>query len=641
MLDFMRRQSSKLKWVWILIIFIFCVTLVTLYIPIGDLGSVSLSNDVAAIGGQRISAREFQSAYRNYLERMRSQLSPEMLKAFRFDRQILDGLISRRVMMEEAKRLGLSVTAAEIEQKILENPVFREGGNFIGLPRYQAILAQNNMTVEEFESAVRDDILLQKLHNFVSAGVTLSDKDVEDEYRKRNEKAKLDYLLIDPAKLEPKVTVSDQEQRDYFEKNKTKYNIAEMRKAQYIFLDTVKQRQFVTVSDDELQQYYSQHQTEYNLPARISAQHILFKTQGKTPQEVEAIKEKARGVLERAKKGENFASLAKQYSEDTSAAQGGDLGQFSPGQMVPEFDRVAFSLEPGAVSDLVESQFGIHVIKVNDKTPARARPLEELRGAITAIVSTRKAEQRASEEAQKIAVELLTNKDLKAVAAAHNAEVRETPLIEQSGTVPELGNATELVRKMFAMSKGELGASVQVERGHVIPQLVEIAAAHAASFEEAKDKVLPDVKAEKARQMATEQGNQVQELLKSGKDLNTAAKAVGGEVKTSELLARGGFIADFGSIADADKEIFSLPLGKTGTPLVIAGKTLAFSVKERQEINPEEMKKSTETLRTEMLPTRREQYFNAYIQEIRKRMEDAKEIKVYENVLDQVAGTVS
>ena len=117
MLDFMRRQSTKLKWVWVLLIFIFSVTLITLYIPMGDLGSVSLTNDVAAIGGEKVSAKEFQTAYRNYLDRMRSQLSPEMLKAFRFDRQILDALISRKVMMEESRRLGLSVSAAEIDRK--------------------------------------------------------------------------------------------------------------------------------------------------------------------------------------------------------------------------------------------------------------------------------------------------------------------------------------------------------------------------------------------------------------------------------------------------------------------------------------------------------------------------------------------
>jgi peptidyl-prolyl cis-trans isomerase D len=637
----MRRQSTKLKWVWVLLIFIFSVTLVTLYIPIGDLGNVSLSNDVASIGAQRVSAKEFQAAYRNYLDRMRSQLSPEMLKAFRFDRQILDALITRHVMMEEASRLGLSVSAAEIEQKILENPVFREGGNFIGLTRYQTILQQNNMTVEEFEAGVRDEILLEKLRNFVGAGVTVGDKEVEEEYRRKNEKAKIDYFVIDPAKLEAKANVSEQEQKDYYEKNKAKYNVAEKRQARYIYLDTVKQRSFVTVSNDELKQYYDQHQSEYNLPERVTAQHILFKTQGKTPEEIEAIKNKARGVLERAKKGEDFAGLAKQYSEDeASKISGGDLGSFTRGQMVPEFDNVAFSLGPGAISDLVQTQFGIHIIKVVSKQEARARPLQELEGAIRSIVSTRKAEQHAAEVAQTIAVELVSNKDLKAVADKHGAEVKQTPMIEQTGQIPELGNAAELTKRMFAMNKNEIGTAIQVERGHVIPQLTEIQAAHPASFDEAKDKVLPDVKSEKARQMAADQTKQIDDLLKSGKDLPAAAKAVGAEIKTSDLVERGAFLPDFGSLSDVDKEIFSLPLGKSGTPYTIGGKTLAFGVKERHEINPEEMKKSLESLRTEMLPGKREQYFSAYIQEARKRMEDAKQITINENVLESASNRI-
>jgi peptidyl-prolyl cis-trans isomerase D len=638
MLDFMRRQSTKLKWVWVLLIFIFSVTLVTLYIPIGDVGSVSLTNEVAAVGGETVSTKEFQTAYRRYIDQMRTQLSPEMLKAFRFDRQILEALISHHVMLEEARRLGLSVSPAEVEQKVLENPVFRENGNFIGLTRYQAILQQNNLTVEEFEASVRDDILMEKMRSFIGAGVTVSDKEVEDEYRKRNEKAKLDYFVIDPAKLESKVNLSDQDLRDYYEKNKTKYNVPEKRQAKYILIDTTTLRQFVTVSDDELRQYYAQHQTEYDLPARVSAQHILFKTEGKTPEQIEAIKEKALGVLARAKKGEDFAALAKQYSEDSSAAAGGDLGQFTPGQMVPEFDRAAFNLEPGAISDLVQTQYGFHIIKVNSKQEARTRPFEEVKEAIRPIISTRKAEQLANEEAQKAAVELLSNKDLKAVADAHHGVVKETPMIEQTGAIPDLGSGDDLQKRMFTMNKDEIGTAIEIPgRGYVIPQLVEIQAGHAASFEEARDKVLPDLKSEKAQQLATDQGNQVRELLKSGKDLQAAAKAVGAEIKTSDMIARGGFLSDFGSLADLDKEIFSLPLGKPGTPATVAGKTIAFSVKERQEINPDEMKKSMDTLRAEMLPAKREEYFNAYIQEARKRMEDAKQIKIYETVLDQAA----
>jgi peptidyl-prolyl cis-trans isomerase D len=641
MLDFMRRQRSALKWVWVILIFIFSVTLVTLYIPFGDLPNVGISNDVASIGHDSISAKEFQVAYRNYVDRMRGQLNPEMLRAFRFDRQIMDALVTRHVMMEEARRLGLTSSPAEVEQKILENPVFRENGTFIGRDRYQGILQQNNLSIDEFESNVASEILTDKLRSFVTAAVHVTDQEVEEEYKRRNEKAKLDYFVVDASKLEGKVSPADAEQHEYYEKNKAKYTVNEKRKAKYVFIESLKLRQQVTVSDDELRQYYEQHKAEYTLPERVKAQHILFKTTDKSPEEIEKIKDKARQVLERAKKGEDFGALAKQFSEDTTAASGGDLGDFGRGQMVPEFERVAFSLGVGAISDLVQTQFGIHIIKVNGKQEARERPFEELKEAIRPIVSTRKAEQKGQELAQQVAVDLVSNKSLEAVAAKHGAEVKETPLMEQNQPIPELGNAAEFTRRMFTMNKGEIGTSIQVDRGFVIPQLIEVAASHPASFEEAQSRVIADVKTEKAKQLAADKAKQIEELLKSGKDLAAAAKAVGADVKSSDLLTRGASVPEFGSIAELDKEMFSLPLGKTGTPVTVAGKTIAFAVKERKEIDPEEMKKSMDMVRTEMLPARREQYFTAYIQDVRKRMEAAKQIKINESIMNQIAQGVS
>jgi len=192
------------------------------------------------------------------------------------------------------------------------------------------------------------------------------------------------------------------------------------------------------------------------------------------------------------------------------------------------------------------------------------------------------------------------------------------------------------------MTKGEIGTSVQVDRGYVVPQLLDIVAAHPASFDEAKDKVAVDVKTVKAQDLATAKTKQVEELLKSGKDLPAAAKAVDAEIKTSDLLTRGASIPEFGSIAEADKEVFgSLPVGKAGTPLTVAGKTIAFAVKERQPINPDEMKKSFETVRTEMLPQRREQYFSAYIQDVKKKMESDKKIKINDSVVTQIAQQIS
>jgi len=302
MLDFMRRQHKHLKWVWVILIFIFSVTLVTLYIPFGDLPTVALGNDVAYVGDEAVSAKEFQTAYRNYLNQMQQQMTPEILRAFRFDRQILDYLISQKVVAAEAKRIGLNVAPSELERVILTNPAFLENGKFIGLDRYQQLLSANNLTVQEFEDSLRTQLLNNKLRDFVTAGVTVADSDVEQEYRKRTEKVKLDYFVVAPTDLEKQVNLSDQDLRAYYEKNKTQYTIPEKRQAKYIYLETVKFRPQVSATDQELQDYFTQHQEEYRLPEQVSAQHILFKTTGKTPEEIEKIREKARGVLERVKK---------------------------------------------------------------------------------------------------------------------------------------------------------------------------------------------------------------------------------------------------------------------------------------------------------------------------------------------------
>jgi len=637
MLDLMRRQHSKLKWLLLLIVVIFVWT----YIPsFTGMGTGVTASDVASVGSEAVSAKEFEIAYRNNIQRMGSQVSPEMLRAFGFDKQVLDYLISQKVVAVEAKRLGLQVSNTEVQDKVLAYPGFVDSGGFIGHQRYQALLEQNNMTVPEFENSIRSQLLTEKLMSFLTAGVTITDKEAEAEYRKKNEKAKIDYFVIDPVKLESKVSVTDQEQKDYYEKNKAKYQMPEARKAKYVLVDSVKYHKLATATDKELEEYFNVHQEDYRLKETVAAQHILFKTEGKTPEQVEAIRAKALTVLERAKKGsEDFGALAKVFSEDTSAAQGGNLGEFPRGQMVPEFEKAAFSMGVGAISDLVQSQFGFHIIKVNKHQEAKLRTFAEMKEAIRSIVLGTKGAAKAAEISQKIESELKTNKNLDAVAQKYDAEVRETPALTAGQSIPELSNSAEVIRQIFSMAKNEIGTVVQNDQGYAIPSVVDIQPAHGASFDEAKPRVLADVKLEKANQLASAKATEVGEGVKAGKDLATLAKTAGFDIKTSDPIARSGSLPEFGAIADRDKEIFSLPLGKPGTPSTVASKTLVFAVKERKDLDPEEVKKGLDTVRTSLLESKREMYFTNWIQDAQKKMQDGKSIKINQTALTQIVDT--
>jgi peptidyl-prolyl cis-trans isomerase D len=642
MLQFMRKQRSKLKWVLIVIIIVLAAGMVVGLTPFGDVGSIAVTDDVARVGAETITALEFANAYQSQVQRVLQQnqsISPEMLKLFGFDRQVLQDLISLKVILAEARRLGLDVSDVELQQNILSNPAFLAGGSFIGVERYEALLQANNLSAETFEESLRMQLATNKVQSFVTAGVAVSDKEAEEEYRRRNEKAALTYFVLDPVKMESRVpALSDQELREYFEKNKARYDIPEKRNSRYAFADKVKYRAELTATDQELEEYYLQHSEEYRLPAQVTAQHILFKTEGKTPEQVEEIRKKATDVLTRAKNGEDFARLARQFSEDSSAAQGGNLGTFGRGAMVPEFEQAAFNMEAGAISDLVTTQYGFHIIKVNEKREDRLRPFTEIKEAIRPVVLFNKGRERANQVAEQVALDLVSTKDLNAAASKNGVAVMETGLLEQGETIPGFGSFSPAYQsRVFTMMKDELGTAIEVENGFVVPQVIEIQEKHPATFEEARTKVLQDARSEKAREMVTENTNRIREQIEAGKaNLSALAAAFGAEVKTSEKLTRGGSIPEFGSIAERDAEIFSLPVGQPAPPVTFSGKTLVFSVKSRDEVNPEEMKKALPGLREEMLPAKKQQYFEAYIGELQNKMVADGEISINETALAQI-----
>jgi len=643
MLSFFRQQKSRLKWVLILVIFALSGSLVIAFIPgFGDVGTVSLTSDVADVGGEVVTAREFQTAYRNYVNQMRSQnqMTAEMLRAFRFETQILDALVDQYVMVAEAKRLGLNVSAAEIQRTILENPVFLEAGAFIGLTSYESLLAQNNLTVSEFEDSVRNQIMMQKLYSFLTAATTISDEDVETEYRNQNERVQLDYFIMDGTSFEDGIDTTEAEQREYHEKNLARYSVPEKRSSRYVFVDTVKIRTEMEVSDAELQQYFEDHEVEYQLPARVKAQHILFRTQEKTPEEIATIRETATGILTRVKDGEDFDALAREYSDDGSAAVGGDLGYFGPGQMVPEFENVAFSLGIGAISDLVETEFGMHIIRVNEKEEARVRPFEEVRVGIDSIVKFRKAAEQASDVAQSVAVALVGNPDLESVAQTFDAEVREAPLVGRGEGIEQLEETVEFENQLFSLDLNAIGTSVPVKDGFAIPTVTEIVEAHAASFEEVTEQVQDDLLSEKARELADAKSIEAGELLESGSSLADVATAIGLEIQTSEMLTREGFIPDFGSTTELDDQLFSLELNTPGAPVTIAGKTIAFIVTDTEGVDPETMQDAFDDLRSQLLDQKRGRLFDSYNKDVRERMERDGEIQINEQIVQQIAQTV-
>jgi peptidyl-prolyl cis-trans isomerase D len=233
------------------------------------------------------------------------------------------------------------------------------------------------MTAADFEENVRRQLTTQKLRSSVTDWLSVADRDLEQEYRRRNDKVKLAVVSITADSLRSQVAANDADVSSYFEAHKADFKIPEKRKIRYLLIDIEALRAKIVVSSADIERTYNSNIEQYSTPEQVRASHILLKTEGKDDA---AVKARAEELLKQARAGADFAELAKKNSEDdASAKNGGDLDYFGRGRMVPEFDQAAFSLEPGKISDLVKSQYGYHIIKVVDKKPATTRPLSRSR----------------------------------------------------------------------------------------------------------------------------------------------------------------------------------------------------------------------------------------------------------------------
>ena len=629
MIRFLQSKDNRfVKALFVVIIAAASVSMVVYLIP-GLTGMGSGTADTYATiyphwysrflsSGQSVSQEKVSQVARQQLQRQRLPDSPFIVSYF--EQQAGAQLVREQVLLAEADKLGIHAGNDDVI-KFLHQGQFGEflfpNGQYIGSDRYAAFVAnQFNLSVAEFEQEVKQDIIVRRLQALVNAGVTVGDQEVRDAYRKSNIKIKFDYAVISSDDLRKSINPSDAELESFFKANGARYATAvgEQRKITYFaFTPSDLPGGMPHPSQQEIQQYFTAHQSEYQVPEQAKARHILIKVAAGADAKTDAAaKAKAEGLLKQIQGGANFADLAKKNSDDPgSKDMGGELGFAQRGRMVPEFDSALFSQKIGD-SKIVKTQFGYHIVQVEERQTAHTQSLNEVLPTIQATLVRQKAAQSEENYARTLTSEAIKN-GLDKTAAAHHLELATTPLVGAQGVIAALPDSTQIVGKAFQSKQSDPPQSASTGEGYAIFQVTGIAAAHAPNFAEFKNTVAEDYRNEKLPVLLSQKTKDLADKAKSMNDLAKAAKAVGATFKTSDLVGPSGQVPDLGQVGQVAPQLLDLAPGGISGPINAQRTGVVAKLIDKQQPSPDEIAKNFDQTKDQMLEQRRSEAFNVFL----------------------------
>jgi len=648
MIRFLQKSGQTTKYVLGGLLLIICASMVITLIP-GGLGGDVFSGTpgrgiVAKVDGSDITADEIRTTARQMAQQdaqrygeMASKLMPFLIQQETM--RAVDQMINRQALLSEAARMGLKVTPAEIKDELQHGryaATFFPGGNFIGQTEYEDMLQRANLTPTKFEEAVGNDILLTKLQAFISGSADVSEAEIHEQFIKQNSKVKFDYAILKQDDLRKGLHPTDEELKAFYESHKQSYanSVPEKRKVKYVVVETAKAEAGVEITQDDLRSYYDQHRAQYQVPEQVKVSHILIKTplpgpDGKVDEKgVAEAQHRAEDLLKQLRSGAKLEDLAKKYSEDPgSAKQGGSLGWIGKGQTVPEFEKTAFSLPKGQISDLVKSSYGFHIIRVDDKQEAHTKTLDEVKSEIEPLLKHQKAQQIAQKQAEALLKQAREQKSLDAAAAAEKIPVINSDFFARKDMLPGLGPSTQFMDAVFGEAENAPPDVAPASQGIVVFQLLAVKPAATPTFEEIRSRVEEEFKNERSSQLLNQKIQELSDRAKAEHDLKRAAKELGATVKTSDFVLPDGQVPDVGSMAGQAAVAFNMKPGEISGAINNGANAVVLEVLENQQPTEADFAAKRDQIRDQLLQQKQQERFGLFVASLVDEMTRSGKIK--------------
>ncbi|RLB40109.1 MAG: hypothetical protein DRH20_02065 [Deltaproteobacteria bacterium] len=517
---------------------------------------------VAQVNDEVITGLEFQKTYRDMLEALQRQYrdmwNDNLIRTFDLKGKAFNTLVEQKLINQEARRLGFEITEDELKQTIMNYRAFQVNNQF-DVGRYRAILSRNGMKPEDFEDSMAQELLRRKLREFLLTFSPVTEKESWSHFTFANEKVQIAYILFRPESFKKSVKVTEEELASFFKQHVENYRVPEKIKVSYLELDPKDFEDKVAIDDQRIREYYEYNIETFREKERVRARHILFRLkEGAEKSEEERVRKKAESVLKQAREGEDFAELARKYSEGPTGPKGGDLGYFQRGTMVKAFEEAAFGLKKGQVSDLVRTPFGYHIIKVEDVKKARTKPLEEVREQVKKILVRNAAAELAHEKGLTLMDQMPYDVDLDAYAAEHGIKAKTSAPFSKDEPIPGVGGTAKLRESLFALEKRETSDLIEQGGKFYIFQVVERIPSFLPKLATVRKDVEGDCVSERAAAAAQKAARGFLEKVRAGGDWETLAKEQGLKPVKTGFVGRQGGVPGIGAAGELQETAFKL-----------------------------------------------------------------------------------
>ncbi len=602
---------------------------------------------IAKVGSNQVTVADLARTRENFMQRFGGRISVAQLGG---NKRFLDGLISKLVINQEAERLGLGASEAELKER-LKKQFTDSSGAFIGYEKYKDAVTAAYGDTEKFEDDIRAEIASEKLRAFVTASINVSDAEVEEQYKRRNSTFDVSYVALTADKLAGKIQPSDEEMRSYFESHKTDYRYLEpQKKVRYIFVNTEKVGSKLQIPDADLKAEYDGLQPQFK-EAGIKIQQIVLKVARKdldaqVEQKAKDLIAKVRGQDGKATE-EKFGEAARGNSEDPATARNNGflLTTFKKNPNKPNglYDR-AVDMQPGDVSDIpIRYNGDWYILRRGDSVPktfAEAKPellvsLRNRRGYGEAFKIAQKAKTRLQEtkDPQKVAQELAAEANM-----APADMVRETGFVKPSDDVPDIGVNQQFEQALDSLNNpNDVGEPTGIKGGFAVPMLVEKKEPRIPDFDEVKSKVADTIKQQRAKEQLQQKAKDLLASVNSPDALKAAGEKEGFDSGLEEGFKLGSSLGKAGLSTALDDMIYSLKPGEVSkTPIKVEDKWVIVGLKNRIDADQNGFTAQRDTIRQSMLSERQDQVFEDYIAGVEQRMKQQGKIKIYQDVLTQL-----